>query len=316
MTAEPAANSPNTSHAVVVRGLRKSYGQVEAVRDVSFEVDPGEIFGILGPNGAGKTTTIECILGLRDPDQGTVQVCGIDALRHGPQVKQRIGAALQTTALQDKLTPREAIALFASFYDARLDLDALLARFALTDKANAHFDTLSGGQRQRLALALAFVNDPEVLVLDEPMAGLDPSSRRELHDQIARFKRDGKTVLLTTHQIDEAEELCDRIAIFDRGRVVAIGAPRDLVAKLSGDKTVSLTTSSPLDPAALADLPAVKGLTCNGDVVHFTTSEPTRSLAALMTLLAERGVGVVALSVKAGTLEDVYLERTGAEAEK
>lgn len=307
---------PNSSKVVVVRGLRKCYDRVEAVKGVDFEVEAGEIFGILGANGAGKTTTVECILGLREPDEGTIQVCGMDARRNPREVKQRVGAALQTTALQDKLTPREALTLFASFYRNATDPDALLARFALTDKANAHFDTLSGGQRQRLALALAFLNDPEVLVLDEPTAGLDPSFRREIHDQIAGMKRAGKTVLLTTHQLDDAEELCDRIAILDRGRVVAIGRPRDLVAKSTADKTVSLTTSPPLDPELLAGVPSVRGLTSEGDTVRFTTSEAARSLAAVMALLNEHRAEVVALSVKSGTLEDVFLERTTAEPDR
>ena len=304
---------PKSRKVVLVRGLRKCYGRVEAATDVSFEVEEGEIFGVLGPNGAGKTTTIECVLGLREPDEGTIFVCGIDARGNPREVKQRVGAALQTTALQDKITPREALTLFASFYRNAAEPDALLARFALEDKSNAHFDTLSGGQRQRLALALAFINAPEVLVLDEPTAGLDPSSRREIRDQIAGMKREGKTVLLTTHRIEEAEELCDRIVILDRGRVVAMGRPRDLVTKATGDKTVSVTTSSPLDPELLAEVPAVRGVTCEGDIMRFTTSEATDSLAALMTLLSERRIEVVALKVTSGTLEEVFLERTRAE---
>ena len=220
---------------VVVRDLRKRYGEIEAARGVSFEIQDGEIFGLLGPNGSGKTTTVECVIGLREPDDGEIEVCGIDARRRPQDVKQKIGAALQTTALQDKITPREALTLFGAFYRNREDPQQMLDRFALTPKADAPFDTLSGGQRQRLALALAFVNKPELVFLDEPTTGLDPQSRRELHVEVAKMKQDGHTVLLTTHYIDEAEELCDRIAIIDQGRIIATGAPHELVAPVHGD---------------------------------------------------------------------------------
>src|ERR1700682_3553038 len=216
---------------VIVRDLRKQYGGVQAASGVSFEVQDGEIFGLLGPNGAGKTTTIECVVGLREPDEGYIEVCGMDARLHPVEVKQKIGAALQTTALQDKITPREALRVFGGFYRQKTEPQQLLDRFALAGKGDAPFDTLSGGQRQRLALALAFVNNPELIFLDEPTTGLDPQSRRDLHAEIARMKREGHTVLLTTHQIDEAERLCDRIAIMDQGRIVAMGTPRDLIAQ-------------------------------------------------------------------------------------
>src|SRR5215213_4599475 len=206
---------------VNVRDLRKSYDGVEAVRGVSFTVEPGEIFGLLGPNGAGKTTTVECLIGLREPDGGELEVCGLDARKHPREVKQKIGVALQSTALQDKITPREALRMFGSFYRDRVSPEALLRRFDLQEKADARFETLSGGQRQRLALALAFVNRPQLVFLDEPTTGLDPQSRRELHAAIAQMKRDGYTVVFTTHYLDEAEELCDRVAIIDRGRIVA-----------------------------------------------------------------------------------------------
>ncbi len=299
---------------VVVRGLRKRYGAAEAARDVSFEVEQGEVFGVLGPNGAGKTTTIECILGLREPDQGTIEVCGIDARRHPQEVKHRMGAALQTSALQDKITPREALTLFGAFYRRAASPAAMLERFSLADKADAAFDSLSGGQRQRLALALAFVNEPDVVILDEPTAGLDPSSRRELHAEIRRMKRDGRTVLLTTHYVEEAAQLCDRIAILDRGRVVATGRPADLIAQSSADKSVALTATAPLELAALQDLPAVADAVCDGDHVRFTTSDASASLSALIALLQSRQVGIVELTVSAGTLEDVFLQLTRADA--
>jgi ABC-type Na+ transport system ATPase subunit NatA len=173
---------------VIVHNLKKRYDAVEAARGVSFEIEDGEIFGLIGPNGAGKTTTVECVIGLREPDEGTIEVCGIDARRRPREVKEKIGASLQTTALQEKITPREALALFGTFYRRKAEPAALLERFALVEKADAPFDTLSGGQRQRLALALAFVNNPELVFLDEPTAGLDPQSRRELHGEIAKMK--------------------------------------------------------------------------------------------------------------------------------
>ena len=297
---------------VLVRNLSKRYANVEAARDVSFEVADGEIFGLLGPNGAGKTTTIECVIGLRQPDGGTIEICGIDARRRPREVKQKIGAALQSTALQDKITPREALGLFAALYRDAAEPDALLARFSLTERADSPFDTLSGGQRQRLALALAFVNTPELVFLDEPTAGLDPQSRRELHGEIARMKHDGHTVLLTTHYIEEAEQLCDRIAIIDRGRVVSTGSPRELIAKSSSLQLVALVTSSPLDAQWLAPLPAVEGISCDAERSHFRTADAGRTLAALAALLLERRIEIVDLKVHKATLEDVFIQQTGA----
>src|SRR5262245_54135619 len=246
--------------AVVVRDLHKRYGDAHAARGVSFDIAPREVFGLLGPNGAGKTTTVECVIGLREPDEGRIEVCGMDARRRPHDVKQKIGAALQTTALQDKITAREALGLFGAFYRERAEPQELLARFALTEKADAAFDTLSGGQRQRLALALAFVNKPEIVFLDEPTSGLDAQSRRDLHGAIRQMREDGHTVLVTTHDIDEAQQLCDRVAIIDRGRVIAIGAPRDLIGCSSAVPSVTLVTSRPLDRAFLERLPGVSDL--------------------------------------------------------
>jgi ABC-2 type transport system ATP-binding protein len=204
---------------------------VEALRGVSFDVEEGEVFGLLGPNGAGKTTTLECVIGLREPDEGDIHICGIDARTHRLDAKRKLGAALQTTELQDKITPREALTLFAALYGSNARAEPLLERFALVDKADVAFDTLSAGQRQRLALALALVNEPGVLVLDEPTASLDAHARRELHAEIARLRSERHTLLLTTHVIDEAERLCDRVAIMDKGRIVLTGSPRELVAR-------------------------------------------------------------------------------------
>lgn len=299
---------------VVVRHLIKRYDGIEVVKGVSFAIEAGEIFGLLGPNGAGKTTTLECVIGLREPDGGEMEVCGLDARRDLRAVKQKIGVALQTTALQDKITPREALTLFGSFYRVRATADELLQRFALTENADARFDTLSGGQRQRLALALAFVNRPEIVLLDEPTTGLDPQSRRELHGAIKRMKQDGHTVLLTTHYLEEAEQLCDRIAIIDHGRIVATGAPRELVAQSSAMQSVTLVTVAPLDPGQLAGLPGVQELACDGATARFRTAEATQTLAALAGLLVAQRGELIDLHVRKASLEDVFIGLTRADA--
>ncbi len=300
------------SPKVVVHDLRKQYGKVEAARGVSLEVEDGEIFGLIGPNGAGKTTTVECVIGLREPDSGTIHICGIDARQQPRDVKQKIGAVLQTTALHDKITPREALALFGSFYRDKAGPAQLIERFGLGEKADAPFDTLSGGQRQRLALALAFVNNPELVFLDEPTAGLDAKSRRELHGEILRMKQDGHTVLLTTHHIQEAEVLCDRIAVLDKGRVAAMGATREIVARSSALPSVSVATGRPLDAEVLASLPGVRDLVCAGSTARFRTENVNGALMELMALLSSRENEVIELHVQKASLEDVFLELTGA----
>lgn len=302
-----AASQPK----VIVQDLHKHYGDVQAARGVSFEIQDGEIFGLLGPNGSGKTTTLECIIGLREPDAGAIEVCGIDARRRPQDVKQKIGAALQTTSLQDKITPREALTLFGSFYRQKAAAAEMLERFGLGLKADAPFDSLSGGQRQRLALALAFVNKPELVFLDEPTTGLDPQSRRELHAEVARMKQDGHTVLLTTHYIEEAEQLCDRIAVIDRGQIIATGAPHELVARSTATESVSLTTVPPLDPADLSRIHGVQDLVCDGNRARFKTLTVSRTVADLMSLVDARGVSIADLQVRKATLEDVFIELTG-----
>jgi ABC-2 type transport system ATP-binding protein len=216
--------------SIAVHGLSHRYGGVQAVSDISFEIAAGEIFGLLGPNGAGKTTTLESILGLTTPDEGRVEIAGIDVRADARAARARTGAVLQATGLQDKITPREALDLFAAFHAAPLKTDVLLTRFGLVEKAGARFETLSGGQKQRLALALAFAGDPQVLLLDEPTAGLDPQMRREVQDHIRVLKDNGRAVLLATHDMEEAERLCDRVAVIAGGKIVATGAPRALMA--------------------------------------------------------------------------------------
>src|ERR1700686_2669875 len=220
--------SISTSPAISVQGLRKSYGDVEAVKGIDFEIRSGEVFGLLGPNGAGKTTTVEILEGLRPRTGGQVAVLGFDPDKQRQRLKDRIGVCLQATNLPDKIRVHESMEVFASFYTRNVNLDQLLKRLQLEEKRNAFYGTLSGGQKQRLALALALVNDPQVLFLDEPTAGLDPQVRREIYDIIEELKKDKKTILITTHYIEEAERLCDRVAIVDHGRVIALGSPREL----------------------------------------------------------------------------------------
>ena len=252
---------------LAIRDLVKTYGAVRAVDAVSLEVAAGEVFGLLGPNGAGKTSLVECALGLREPDSGSILISGIDARADPVSAKRQIGAVLQSTALQDAMTPREAIELFAAFYDKPLSPQELLERFGLREKAEARFETLSGGERQRLALALAFVNDPAILFLDEPTAGLDPQVRRELHNAIRRIRAEGRSVLLTTHYIEEAHALCDRVAILHRGHIVACGTPEELIARSASQPRLIVRTARTLDLSALEQLPGVTAVAQGGEAV-------------------------------------------------
>lgn len=302
--------------AVSVRGLKKSYGPVDAVRGVSLNIREGEVFGLLGPNGAGKTTLLECIVGLRVPDEGDITVAGVDATRQARDVQQRIGVMLQSTALQDKITPREALQLFAAFYRNAADPAELLELFSLTDKADATFDTLSGGQRQRLALAVAVVNRPEMLFLDEPTAGLDPQSRRELRDEIARLQKDGRTVLLTTHDVDEAERLCDRVAIMDGGEIIATGEPRTLAAESPSMHSVSLSTRPAIDAERLRDISGIVDVAFDGSRITFRTADARHTVRELTAFLEQAGLELLELHVQRATLEDVFLRLTGAENDR
>ena len=296
---------------LVVADLIKSYGDLQAVRGVSFDVAEGEIFGLLGPNGAGKTSIVECIIGLRQPDGGSIELCGIDAVAHPDQSKERIGVALQSTALQDKITPREALALFASFYRKPANVNALIDRFSLADKADAPFDSLSGGQKQRLALALAFVNDPDVLFLDEPTTGLDPQARRDLHADIVKMRQEGRTVLLTTHYIEEAHQLCDRVGIIDGGKVVAIGKPDALIAASKARPRIIVQTTCPLDAAKLHALPSVRAVEQSDHRSIIDTPDISTAVVELVRLLQSTGNELVDLQVHRPSLEDVFIELTG-----
>ncbi|HTL67967.1 MAG TPA: ABC transporter ATP-binding protein [Lacunisphaera sp.] len=304
---------PSAPAGLRVRDLRKSYGPVEAVRGVSFDVAPGEIFGLLGLNGAGKTTVIECLLGLREPDAGSVTLGEIDVRRQPQAARRHLGAQLQFASLQDKITPRQALALFGSFYAEAVAPSDLLARFQLTDKAGAAFASLSGGQRQRLFLALAMVNDPSVLVLDEPTAGLDPQSRRELHALIRELRASGRAVLLSTHYLEEAHQLCDRVGILHAGRLLATAAPSDLIARASARPRLFFRAAAAVAAAELSRLPGVTAVQPQADgSCALATNAAARTAGALAHLLTQAGIELLDLRMDRPSLEDVFLELTGS----
>jgi len=294
-----------------VEDLEKRYEDVHAVRGVSFSVEEGEVFGLLGPNGAGKTSTIEVLEGLRVSDGGRVSVCGLDPQRNPNELKQEIGAALQATSLPDKLRVHEALRLFGSFYRRRRKPDELLRRFGLEEKRNAFYSQLSGGQKQRLVLALALLNDPKVLFLDEPTAGLDPQVRREIYDVIEELKREKKTIVLTTHYIEEAERLCDRVAIIDHGKVIAEGSPRELKARSANTTRVEVRLSKPAESGVLKTLEGVVDARelDGGFVLHCQRTAP--AIVALVKHLEAQNNELVSLEIATPSLEDVFIELTG-----
>lgn len=291
--------------------LFKNYGAVAALRGVSFAVEEGEVFGLLGPNGAGKTTTVEILEGMRTPDTGLARVCGLDPEKAGTEFKEKIGAVLQSTSLPDKLRVHEAIELFAQFYHRRADTAALLRRFQLNEKRNALYSQLSGGQKQRLALAMALVNDPQVVFLDEPTAGLDPQVRREIYTIIEELKREKKTVLLTTHYIEEAERLCDRVAIVDYGRVIALGTPRELKDKSAGTTRIELRLAKPMTDGALARLEGVADCRDFEGTYVLHSRRPPQTIVALVKQLEAEENELQSLEMFSPSLEDVFIELTG-----
>jgi ABC-2 type transport system ATP-binding protein len=301
----------NSSPIVSAENLHKSYGNVLALRGISFEIKKGEVFGLLGPNGAGKTTTIEILVGLRQPDQGTVRVCGLDPARESNELKQRIGAQLQATVLPDKMSVEEALWLFASFYKRSVSIESLLENFGLVEKRKAFFDKLSGGQKQRLALALAVVNNPELVLLDEPTVGLDAMLRRDIYAMVERLRNEGRTVLLTTHYIEEAERLCDHVAIIDHGQVVAIGTPRELVARSGKGTRLEVRLAKPVDADRLKKLDAV--FDCRvADGIYVLHAQPaTLAIVGLVHFLEEDNNALLDLHIAQPSLEDVFVETTG-----
>jgi ABC-2 type transport system ATP-binding protein len=296
------------SEAIVVRDIRKSYGQTRAVDGVSFEVTEGEFFGILGPNGAGKTTTLEIIEGLRKPDGGEVRLLGMSPWPRHTSLLPRIGVQLQASSFFERLTAREQIRTWASLYGVSARrADEMLELVGLSDKANTRIEKLSGGQAQRLSIACALAHDPEVVFLDEPTSGLDPQARRNLWDLLREINRQGRTVVLTTHYLDEAEALCERVAIMDHGKILQIGPPAALVRGLDAPTRISVESGT----IAAHDARALAGdaeISDDGVSLTIATRDPARVLAALAERTALRG-----LSVRGATLEDVFLNLTGRE---
>jgi ABC-2 type transport system ATP-binding protein len=300
-----------TSQPVVhVAGIRKAYGRTVAVDDVSFDVHQGEIFGLIGPNGAGKTTTMECVEGLRTPNAGAISVLGMSPARQRYALQERIGVQLQEAQLQKRIKVREAVDFWAALYRKPVDGDRLIDQLGLSDKRNAWFMTLSGGQKQRLFIALALINDPELVFLDELTTGLDPQARRAIWELVRGIRQRGKTVFLTTHLMEEAERLCDRVAIIDHGRIVDIGTPAELVRRHSPERTVIVTTDDPSAEERFRTVPRVESVTNHGP--HLTIRGKGEDLVTqVIQCVAEHRVRVSDFRTEVPTLEDVFLRLTG-----
>ncbi|HUI77910.1 MAG TPA: ABC transporter ATP-binding protein [Bryobacteraceae bacterium] len=304
----PAANQT----ALRLEHLRKTYKDVVAVDSLDLEVRTGECFGLLGPNGAGKTTTIEICEGLTTPDSGEVEVLGLGWNRHANELRQRLGIQLQETQLAEKLTVIETIRLFRSFFGRGPEPAEVIALVQLEEKQKSRVGQLSGGQKQRLALACALVGDPDLLFLDEPTTGLDPQARRQLWELIEQFKLDGRTILLTTHYMDEAERLCDRVAIMDHGKVISLGTPRELIASIGVEHMVEFSSGGhKLDAAPLRHLDGVRDVTRENGSVRMQVTELHRAVPALLEELDRQRVPLTELRTHSATLEDVFVVLTG-----
>jgi ABC-2 type transport system ATP-binding protein len=299
--------------AIHVRGLRKSYGAFDAVKGIDFEVRKGEVFGLLGPNGAGKTSTVEILEGLRPRSGGEVRVLDFDPERQRKQLKDRIGVCLQSTNLPDKLTVLEALKVFGALYSKTVDGDALLERLQLKEKRKAAYATLSGGQKQRLAIALALINEPQLLFLDEPTTGLDPQVRLEISDLILELRSEKRTIVLTTHYIEEAERLCDRVAIIEAGQIIAIGSPRELQEKSASQSSIEVTLSAAWRGDALPDWPETISSELSEDRrrINVRSSRPARTLVELVKWIDQQGLELEDVRLHRPTLEDVFIELTG-----
>jgi ABC-2 type transport system ATP-binding protein len=300
-----------TEVVISAQDVKKRYGSVLAVDGVTFEVFRGEVFGLLGPNGAGKTTTVEMLEGLRAPDSGRLEVLGIDVGAHPDALKQRIGVTLQTAELYPKLTIVEVIDLFRSFYARTLPTEQLIDFLDLGERRNGRTKELSGGQRQRLAVALALVNDPEVIFLDEPTTGLDPAARRSLWALVEQLQAQGKTILLTTHYMEEAEALCDRLAIMDHGHILELGTVAELVSRRFKEKAVQFDRIEALDDARLAAMTAVTNVRHDDGVVLVYSSDIPGTIQDLLAATEQLGVEAENLTIRRATLEDVFLDLTG-----
>ena len=297
---------------IQVRGLVKSYGSFQAVRGIDFDVHAGEVFALLGPNGAGKTTTVEILEGLRSRNGGDVTVLGFDPGEQSKPLKDRIGVCLQATNLPDRIKVREALELFSDLYSHHQDSKTLLQRLELQDKRNDFYSELSGGQKQRLALALALINDPQVLFLDEPTAGLDPQARHEIHALIQDLRSDNRTILLTTHYIEEAEKLCDRVAIIDEGRIIAMGTPKEIRSQTMGHSYIEIHSERDL-PENLPSFDSAEKISVGTDKRSLTvhSTQPARALVELVKWLDQHDVELSDVHLKQPTLEDVFIEMTG-----
>ena len=305
--------TPEALPSLLVRRLRKRYADVVAVDGLDLEIRPGECFGLLGPNGAGKTTTIEICAGLTEPDEGEVMVLGLHWGEHDRELRERLGISLQETQFSEKLTVEETVGLFRSFYRRGPSPAEVIATVQLQEKRSGRVGQLSGGQRQRLALACALVGDPDLLFLDEPTTGLDPQSRRQLWELIERFKAGGRAILLTTHYMEEAERLCDRVAIVDHGKVIALGTPRELVASLSAEHVVELTLA---DGAAVSEeelrrVGGVEAALRRDDTWRIRVAELHLAVPALLAEVHRQGAQLTELRTHSATLEDVFVELTG-----
>ncbi len=300
------------AYSLEVKDLTKHYGSVKAVDGVSFSIEKGEIFGLLGPNGAGKTTTVEMIVGLRKPDNGSINICSIDALSNLSAIKEVIGVQLQTTALYNKIRVIEAIELFGSYYKKSLPPSEILELVSLDEKKNAYYVTLSGGQKQRLALGLALVNDPSVLFLDEPTTGLDPQARRNVWDIIENLKKQGKTIILTTHYMEEAEKLCKRVAIIDKGIIIAIDTPGDLIKAAGTDSTVEFEATGFKEELIINELSHLGKVikTSEGKFTIYTKT-PSRALKEISGFAEKNNVNIENINTRRATLEDVFISMTG-----
>jgi ABC-2 type transport system ATP-binding protein len=297
---------------IEVSGLHKEYGSKVAVEDVSFTVEAGEIFGILGPNGAGKTTTVECVTGLRTPDRGGLRVLGLDPRRNHDQLGELVGVQLQDSQLPEKMRVSEALDMFAAFYRNPAPAGELLGRLGLADRRDAYYGKLSGGQKQRLSVALALIGRPRVAVLDELTTGLDPNARREVWELISDIRSTGVTVLLVTHFMEEAERLCDRVAVINQGRVVANDTPAGLASRVGGEQHIRFRPSAPLDAGVLQALPEVSQVRQDGEAFLVTGSG--EALQSIMAVLARQGIIAQQLRVEQATLDDAFVALTGKPA--
>jgi len=297
--------------AIVVENLQKSYGDLRAVDGLSFTVEEGEVFGLLGPNGAGKTTTVEILIGLRERDSGRVEVTGFDPAQEGDAVKAQIGVQLQQTELFPLLSVEEILHLFASFYHDSKPVAELLELVGLQERRKAKYQHLSGGQKQRLSLALTLINDPELVFLDEPTTGLDPQARRALWNIVEQMRAQGKTVLLTTHYMEEAEVLCRRVAVIDHGKILALGAPRDLVDQYVPEPAIELPLADHSAERRLESLPAVTHVDITEGFAAIHTTDLRESLTAILEKSEDFALSLDDLRIQRGTLEDVFLQLTG-----